>query len=371
MVRTHAGRVDPIRERYEHVYRVGWRTRLASLRLFLTRLTSPFLFSIPVVADHQYYAVSTGLIGNSNMLNMATAVFSHHSSNPLEVGSSDQRNREYKKRVQREVEAGLSEDPCNAFSEPEIDKYHRHLAGQFPDYQALQQKVQTNRQGLVDLDDDDDMEDKNLGQDKDDLDEHEDGPETLDVDADIGEDDLDADAEADCDTDEEITLFLRPPEELQEIESEIADLEAAVPQLDEDYRILDRLGTGTFSSVYKAVDLGYHTKWDNRAWHGQHPPNSSSHYQSIPVPSSSKAFVAIKRIYVTSNPERIRNEISIMEDCRSCRHVSQIITAFRHEDQVVVVMPYHRNMDFRVRSISSVSQGSCQGIYSIHQPGLL
>ena len=47
------------------------------------------------------------------------------------------------------------------------------------------------------------------------------------------------------------------------------------------YELLDRLGTGTFSSVYKALDKHYHSKWDNRAWHGHHPPASSAHYQSV------------------------------------------------------------------------------------------
>ena len=60
-------------------------------------------------------------------------------------------------------------------------------------------------------------------------------------------------------------------------------------------------------------------------------------------------YVAVKRIYTTSGPERIRNELSILEDCRGCRHSSQIITAFRNDDQVVIVLPYHRNTDFRVR----------------------
>lgn len=50
-------------------------------------------------------------------------------------------------------------------------------------------------------------------------------------------------------------------------------------------------------------------------------------------------------------PERIRNEISILEDVRGCRHVSQLITAFREADQVVAIMPYHRNQDFRVRRL--------------------
>ena len=63
--------------------------------------------------------------------------------------------------------------------------------------------------------------------------------------------------------------------------------------------------------------------------------------------------MAVKRIYVTSGPERIRNELSILEDCRGCRHIAQLITAFRNEDQVVAIMPYHKNEDFRVRRVST------------------
>ncbi|KAL0070243.1 Cell division control protein 7 [Marasmius tenuissimus] len=154
------------------------------------------------------------------------------------------------------------------------------------------------------------------------------------------------DEEADSD-DEESSLLTKPPEEQQEILAEIKELEKAVGfQLTDDYKLVDRLGTGTFSSVYKAVDLHY-SKWDNNPWRGHHPPSSSAYYQSAPRSTHSRVFVAIKRIYVTSSPERIRNEISILEECRSCRHVSQLITAFRERDQVVVVMPYQRNDDFR------------------------
>jgi cell division control protein 7 len=42
------------------------------------------------------------------------------------------------------------------------------------------------------------------------------------------------------------------------------------------------------------------------------------------------------------------NEIVIMETCRGCRHVAQLITAFRHEDQVLVVMPYQKSEEFKV-----------------------
>ncbi|KAF8914428.1 hypothetical protein CPB84DRAFT_1759244 [Gymnopilus junonius] len=201
------------------------------------------------------------------------------------------------------------------------------------------------------------------------------------------------------------SLSLRPPSEQSEILDEIAQLYTSVPTLVDKYLVIDRLGTGTFSSVYKAVDVDYE-EWDNRAWLGRHPEGSTAFYQSkgkgigargegggwgrrrrgkgdadsggdlngaleeedvrmdymdmdmeaedrehghghAHEREQERVYVAIKRIYTTSGPERIRNELSILEDTRSCRHVSQIITAFRNEDQVVIVLPYHRNMDFR------------------------
>ncbi|KAH8830207.1 kinase-like domain-containing protein [Flagelloscypha sp. PMI_526] len=159
---------------------------------------------------------------------------------------------------------------------------------------------------------------------------------------------LDSDMEDDPDplTDEGNTLSLKDEAEQREILAEISGLNRAIPHLSDAYTLIDRLGTGTFSSVYKAIDSRYH-EWDNSPWHGHHPDSSSAYYQSKPHPPGSNVFVAIKRIYVTSSPDRIKNEIEILEDTRGCRHVSQLITAFRHYDQVVVVMPYHRNEDFR------------------------
>lgn len=100
--------------------------------------------------------------------------------------------------------------------------------------------------------------------------------------------------------------------------------------------------SGTFSSVYKAIDLRY-DEWDNTPWLGVPEDGWPPEYTS-----RRKPLVAIKRIYATSMPERIRNEISMLEDLRGCRNISQLITAFREEDQVVVVMPYHKSADFRV-----------------------
>jgi len=268
---------------------------------------------------------------------------SQHSSNPLELPSSDVRNRtalhRYRKARAMAGNQRDSDEPEDELEVSDLQNYQRHIAGLLQDRPTVQARYTTREKTgpevLIDLDEDMD------------------GDKTQDYDAENSDEydgDSDMEADADAEIDEEMTLFLKPREEQDEIELEIADLEEAVPAITQDYKLVDRLGTGTFSSVYKAVDLGYHEKWDNVVWHGLHPVTSSAHYQSVPRLPGTKVFVAIKRIYVTSNPERIRNEISILETCRGARHVSQLITAFRHEDQVVAVMPYHPHEDFRVRA---------------------
>ncbi|KAG2115904.1 kinase-like protein [Suillus discolor] len=272
---------------------------------------------------------------------MATMLLSQHSSNPLEVGSSDIRNKAYHEEYVSARNTNGAFKP-HLRGRPDMVEYHNHLAHLYSKQGVVPSTIKRRRPShpdelpVVDLDESmESADDMNF-----------EAPHDM-GNLDDDDEDPDEDADADGETDEEKTLYLKPPEEQQEIQLEIANLNNAVPSLSEDYTIVDRLGTGTFSSVYKAIDLAYHYKWDNTAWHGYHPPTSSAHHQSAPYSPGTKVFVAIKRIYVTSNPERIRNEISIMEDCRGCRHTSQLITAFRHQDQVVAIMPYTRNEDFR------------------------
>ncbi|KAI0337903.1 kinase-like protein [Trametopsis cervina] len=302
---------------------------------------------------------------------MATAyIFSQHSSNPLEVHSSDYKNTVFVEAYRRATNArsqASSDDAIDAEVAPDVDEYQQHLATIYnADRSKRSGSTATKSRappGFVDLDEDMDSEEAEIvedgmqedeaviylanEEDEDDGDEQEvDEEDNIDLESVTG--DIEEDETGDVeDYEEENSILFKPPDEQAEIQDEIEDLERAVPQLTFDYKIVDRLGTGTFSSVYKAIDLGYHTKWDNSAWQGSHPPSSSAYYQSTKKQKGRKVFVAIKRIYVTSGPERIKNEISILEDCRSCRHISQLITAFRQNDQVVAIMPYHRNEDFR------------------------
>lgn len=302
---------------------------------------------------------------------MATLLISQHSSNPLEAASSDPRNTRYR-RVLNEARArqvAAEEDPSPS-SEDQISgyapkddmhAYWGHLAQVTPVISKVKQKygrkaaeVTTNlNNNMVDLDDDMDSDDPLALRDEpmefeEEVEEVSFDEEASEEQEERGDEDNDNQSSHTNDSDEEFTILSKSEEDRQEILEEIRDLEDAVPELEESYRLVDRLGTGTFSSVYKAVDLFY-DKWDNRPWQCPHPPGSSAHPQSVAREPGSKVFVAIKRIYVTSSPERIKNEISVLEDCRGCRHVSQLITAFREKDQVVAIMPYQRNEDFRVR----------------------
>ncbi|CAN6671941.1 hypothetical protein TRVA0_045S00716 [Trichomonascus vanleenenianus] len=75
--------------------------------------------------------------------------------------------------------------------------------------------------------------------------------------------------------------------------------------------------------------------------------NESEKEEKQEAVEKSNRYVAIKRIYVTSSPARIQNELQILKDLTGCPTVVPIITAMRHKDQVVAVMPYFPHTEFR------------------------
>lgn len=100
--------------------------------------------------------------------------------------------------------------------------------------------------------------------------------------------------------------------------------------------------------MYKAQDLlydMYQNDWDieekeNSKWPS---PSRKSHRNN----RQKARYVAIKKIYVTSSPSRILNELELLKDLRDSDSVCPLITAFRHQDQVVAVLPYFQHHDFR------------------------
>lgn len=145
-------------------------------------------------------------------------------------------------------------------------------------------------------------------------------------------------------------LSSEPPQqrsdgEWDRIEEEIRVMEQDVEGLSQ-FEVVDKLGEGTFSSVYKAIDKNHHL-YDNHLWTGKLSGPPSLTTTSGQSNRSKNVYVALKRIYVTSSPQRILNELEIMENLRGYENISYLITAFRTEDQIIAVMPYSRHTDFR------------------------
>lgn len=122
---------------------------------------------------------------------------------------------------------------------------------------------------------------------------------------------------------------------LDEFETEVDDQErAAFERVTDKYNLISKIGEGTFSTVYKAEDRLQ--RQHDYSWIIQRGGDPDADY-----------YVAIKRIYVTSSPARIYNELDILRELSSSQNVLPMITAFRHEDQVYIVLPYFKHPDFR------------------------
>lgn len=106
------------------------------------------------------------------------------------------------------------------------------------------------------------------------------------------------------------------------IREEIETFCQSFPTLDSKYTLLNKIGEGTFSTVYKAKPL-------------------------FNLKSSTGKYVALKRIYVTSSPNRIFNELSLLNSLIGNKNVAPLLDAIRFEDQVIAVLPYYKHADFR------------------------
>lgn len=120
-----------------------------------------------------------------------------------------------------------------------------------------------------------------------------------------------------------------------DVQDDIERFEHTYPSIAERYKLINRIGEGTFSTVYKAEDMLYE-RYEN-AWEGD--------MKSQQQPRT--RFVAIKKIYVTSSPQRILNELELLNDLRDAPNVCPLITALRSNDQVVAILPYFPHKDFR------------------------
>ena len=75
---------------------------------------------------------------------------------------------------------------------------------------------------------------------------------------------------------------------------------------------------------------------------------------------------------------RIQNELELLHDLRGCRAVCPLITAFRHQDQVVAILPHFCHQDFRmfyramnVRDIKIYFRSLFEALAAVHKHGII
>ncbi|KIW28301.1 uncharacterized protein PV07_07977 [Cladophialophora immunda] len=163
-------------------------------------------------------------------------------------------------------------------------------------------------------------------------------------------------------------------------------LEESFKGISQKYRLINRIGEGTFSTVYKAEQLVQPDELDQE---NEDPTNESeapptkrrkTNVASGMVNRSRRKglIVALKKIYVTSSPHRIMNELELLHELRHSPYICPLLTAFRHLDQVVAVLPYFRHLDFRlyyrdflINDMRHYFRCLFNGLAHVHKAGIL
>ncbi|KAI5303510.1 hypothetical protein KEM56_007472 [Ascosphaera pollenicola] len=176
------------------------------------------------------------------------------------------------------------------------------------------------------------------------------------------------------------------------VAEDMKKLEESFKGISQRFRLINRIGEGTFSTVYKARDLSQqphdydsdfedaedpssvHTAKKRRVGEPGSPRTENRH----PKQKRRPRYVALKKIYVTSSPMRIQNELELLTLLRGYRSICPLLTAFRNQDQVVAVLPFFPHTDFRllyrtflVDDMRHYFWSLFAGLQAVHKTGII
>ena len=157
------------------------------------------------------------------------------------------------------------------------------------------------------------------------------------------------------------SLTVEEPEvESEQTNSEIQNIITKFPAVVENnYTLIENIGEGTFSKVYKAT----HLKQTDR---------------QKKLLANSSNFVAIKFINVTSSSNRILNELNIVNSVSGHPNIASLYDVLRYEDQIAMVIPYYHNDEFRdyykilpIQGIKNYMSQLLKALEFIHSKGIM
>ncbi|XP_021380364.1 cell division cycle 7-related protein kinase-like [Mizuhopecten yessoensis] len=105
-----------------------------------------------------------------------------------------------------------------------------------------------------------------------------------------------------------------------DVQEEIGCMYEFLPEIADHFVVLNKIGEGTFSSVFLA---------------------KLKHYSEV------KQLFALKHIIPTSHPSRIEGELKCLQEIGGCDNVMGVELCIRNKDHVVIVMPYFPHEKFQ------------------------
>lgn len=160
-----------------------------------------------------------------------------------------------------------------------------------------------------------------------------------------------------------------------EVLEDMHKLEECFPVLAEKYRLLDKIGEGTFSTVYKAEAVNGAVMLGSQMW--KSPPLQKIGKKHKKA-KKKNPLVALKQIYVTSLPNRIHNELNLLYMLSGNSHVAPLLDILRYQDQVLAILPYYQHADFRdfyrdlpIKGIKKYMWELLQGLDFVHSKGIM
>lgn len=161
-----------------------------------------------------------------------------------------------------------------------------------------------------------------------------------------------------------------------EVLEEMHKLEECFPVLAERYRLIDKIGEGTFSTVYKAAAVDGTVMLGSQMW--KSPPLHRTSSSKKGKAKKKNPLVALKQIYVTSSPNRIHNELNLLYMLSGNSHVAPLLDILRYQDQVLAILPYYQHSDFRdfyrdlpAKGIKKYMWELLQGLEFVHSKGII
>jgi serine/threonine protein kinase len=166
--------------------------------------------------------------------------------------------------------------------------------------------------------------------------------------------------------------------------------------LESEYELLERIGEGTFSSVFRArrrdaADADADTDADivrvaNVASTSIAAATAAAAASAAAATTSAAsttaddlaAYVAVKRVYSTSSPARIENEIAHLVKLNGEHGVVKLLQVYRQDNDVALVMPLFDFVPFKeylpymdVAQIAHYMRGLLTAVEHIHRHGIM